>query len=96
MECFRSFTVKSLGSFTVLFLVNVGIHKRIFTGCDGVAGCPAAESDCWSNKEPMNQQANAQSSLLFHTLVLKGYAQMFSCIVWFLILILIIRKIGQN
>lgn len=58
MECFRSFTVKSLGSFMVLFLVSVGIHKHIFTGCDGVAGCPTAESDCWSNKELMNQQAN--------------------------------------
>lgn len=68
----------SLGSFMVLFLVSVGIHKHIFTGCDAVVGCPTTESDSdCSNKELMNQQANVQSSLLFHTVALKVYAQMF-------------------
>lgn len=71
--------VKSLGSFMVLFSIGVGIHKHIFTGCDAVAGCPTTESnsDCCSNKELMNQQANVQSGLLFHALVLKVYAQTF-------------------
>lgn len=82
MKGFESFTVMSLGSFMVLFSVTVGIHMRIFTGCDAVTGCSTTESDsdCCSNKELMNQQANVQSSLLFHTLVLRVYAQMFGCI----------------
>lgn len=83
-ECLRSFTVMSLGSFMVLFLVSVGIHKHIFTGCDAVVGCPTTESDSdCSNKELMNQQANVQSSLLFHTVALKVYAQMF----WWILLV---------
>jgi len=34
-------------------------------------------TDFCSNKELMNQQANVQSSLVFHTLALKVYAQSF-------------------
>lgn len=64
--------MKSPGNFLVLFSVSVGIHKHIFTGFGAVAGCPTTESDSdCSNKELMNQQANVQSSLLFHTLALK-------------------------
>lgn len=93
-ERFESFTVMSLGSFMVLFSVTVGIRMRIFTGCDAVTGCPTTESDsdCCSNKELMNQQANVQSSSLFHTLVLRVYAQTFGCTSWFLILVLEIKK----
>lgn len=71
--------MKSVAGFMGLFAVSVGMHKRSFTGCDAVTGCPTTEarSDCCSNKELMNQQDNVQSGLLFHSLTLEVYAKMF-------------------
>lgn len=93
-ERLESFTVMSLGSFMVLLSVTVGIHMRIFTGCDAVTGCPTTESDsdCCSNKELMNQQANVQSSLLFHTPVLRFMLKCLDVSSWFLVLVLGIKK----
>lgn len=81
-EMLEQLTVQPGASLTGLFAVSAGMQKHTFTGCDAVPGCPTTEpySDCCSNKELVNQQANVQSSLLFHTLTLEVSAQIFWCV----------------